>query len=402
MKRREFLATSAGVAGTFLPFIGRAQSKPCPPPELSVSGGTSAAASCLAGDAEADWIARTTGTGVVWYHDFRSVHEVNNFRWTSGYGTDPNSVGENPTKCRHISSDGITGGCLEIVHPPGADPASGYWWRPFSPIVAGSTTGNGRATSDPGAGGSLTAQAWNPQDRSQTASWSSSQYRQNQSKGVYGHASYAGPGYDGTDFYIQLRLKTDPRRWAEGNSGQGVGKILFLTLTSNSNTTQEIVTNQSSKFNMYSHVKGLSVPMGEQVNGSGAYGAQVNSQYGTCNLKNNPSGCWGHSGYARFSNGWDTILYHITPGRAGLLESRIEVYVASPGQTKYTKIWDQVFQEDAYDYGDNGWNALLLTVYSNVYQGYPITQEFFHRFGQVIFSKQMIACPNDPVQRGEV
>jgi hypothetical protein len=46
MKRREFLAKSATVAGAILPNLAIGQDVPCPPPSFSASGGTSASASC--------------------------------------------------------------------------------------------------------------------------------------------------------------------------------------------------------------------------------------------------------------------------------------------------------------------------------------------------------------------
>jgi hypothetical protein len=45
MKRRDLILASAGLAGTMIPALGRA-AQPCPPPQVSVSGGTSAATAC--------------------------------------------------------------------------------------------------------------------------------------------------------------------------------------------------------------------------------------------------------------------------------------------------------------------------------------------------------------------
>jgi hypothetical protein len=47
MKRRDFLVTSAGLAGGFLPQILRADGKPCPPVSLSVAQGASVTAPCI-------------------------------------------------------------------------------------------------------------------------------------------------------------------------------------------------------------------------------------------------------------------------------------------------------------------------------------------------------------------
>jgi len=45
MKRRDFVLASAGMAGAMVPGVGWA-AQPCPPPQVSVSGGTSATTSC--------------------------------------------------------------------------------------------------------------------------------------------------------------------------------------------------------------------------------------------------------------------------------------------------------------------------------------------------------------------
>jgi len=45
MKRRNFVMASAGMAGAVIPGLGRA-AEPCPPPQVSVSGGTSVSTSC--------------------------------------------------------------------------------------------------------------------------------------------------------------------------------------------------------------------------------------------------------------------------------------------------------------------------------------------------------------------
>jgi hypothetical protein len=45
MKRRDFILASAGVAGAMIPGLSRA-AQPCPPPQISLSGGTTATTSC--------------------------------------------------------------------------------------------------------------------------------------------------------------------------------------------------------------------------------------------------------------------------------------------------------------------------------------------------------------------
>jgi hypothetical protein len=113
---------------------------------------------------EQDWQNRINQPGVVWFHDFRSANEVNNFRWTPGYGSgnDPlSNSGAQAAGCRRITTDGITGACLEIERLAGTSEVS-YWWRPFAPIQGGTTTGNGRGAGqhDPGANGTISAKAY--------------------------------------------------------------------------------------------------------------------------------------------------------------------------------------------------------------------------------------------------
>jgi hypothetical protein len=48
MKRREFLSASTALAGSMLPVWARAQTSPCPPPSLGVSGGASVTTPCTA------------------------------------------------------------------------------------------------------------------------------------------------------------------------------------------------------------------------------------------------------------------------------------------------------------------------------------------------------------------
>lgn len=45
--RREFLVNSAGLIGAAVPLIGRSQTLPCPPPQVSIDGGNSAATTCV-------------------------------------------------------------------------------------------------------------------------------------------------------------------------------------------------------------------------------------------------------------------------------------------------------------------------------------------------------------------
>lgn len=207
--------------------------------------------------AEADWQLRISGPGVVWYHDFRSDAEVDAFRWGSdpddpgNSGNNPNDVVK-PNTIYRQTADGITGGgCLEAFRPAGGSDGSS-WWRPLSPMAS---PGNGKATDDPGANGTISVQTWAPtQGGDQTANWNIGYYMNPDYQG-----GFAGQ-FDGSEFYFQARVKIDPQR-IEGTNGNG-GKLFYITRTDQSLTSQEIVTEsaqQAGSLNYFSMYRSLAV-----------------------------------------------------------------------------------------------------------------------------------------------
>ena len=397
MKRRDFLLASSTLAASVVPLLVRAQT-PCPPSRVDVEGGTSSTTACNTGDAEADWQARTTGPGVVWFHDFRSVNEVNNFRWTPGYGSgnDPRAVGSSRANlCRHITTDGATGGgCLEIVRPAGTNDGS-VWWRPFSPIVGGTTTGNGRGAgqNDPGANGTISAKSYNPTDGGgQVAQWTGG--------GWYG-TSAAGPGgagqFDGSEYYLQARVKMDPNRITGGNQDTTVGKLFYFTRNDRSATDQEIVVYSGAPAggkNYLRMYRSVSPALDSDAPGISVHGNQPGTQYGTvgdgvCRLDNSGGrlvNCW-----AWPAGQWATVMWRIRNGTSGGGNTLVEVWVAAPGQKQFTKIWSQPGVDLPFDPDyPQGHNALICSIYHN---GENMPQQFYHRYDQIIFSKQFIPCP---------
>jgi hypothetical protein len=364
MKRREFILGATGSAGTLL-LGGANAARPCPP--VLAGGG---AVSCMTGDAEADWQSRIAGPGVVWFHDFRSDAEVDAFRWVGGVGNDPNDLGR-PNTVRRNTSDGITGACLEIFRPRGSSEGS-VWWRPFSAL----DTGSGKPESDPAANGTLAVSSWAPtQGGSQTANWQ---------PGYYGNSTYhaSHPGrFDGTDYYFQCRVKMDPRRTGEPDGG----KLFYFTRTDRSLTDQEIVTvsgqdGNVSGFNFFSMYRSGSPPLTSDNAGNEN---QVGNELGTCDWPGQIDACWSWSG------GWDTVLYHIVPGRNSNSDTVVEVWAAHPGETTYTKIWDQRNVNLPFDVIE-GHGALICSGYMN---GQNFGTDFYHRYCQLIFSKNFIPCP---------
>ena len=336
--------------------------------------------------AEADWLARSTGQGVVWAHDFRNQAEVDLFRWTSGHGggNDPQALGVRALRCFHQTADGIAGTngkCLEQIRPAGLIDSGGAWIRPFSAV-----NNNGRGFPDPAANGTVPVQVWAPTDGGdQTSTWGT--------KGVYGHSSFAGAGFDGTEFFLQMRVKMDPRRSTGGNETFEVGKLTFISHTAGSLTAQEIVTFSGATYlgagtqnNHRMYVAGS--PPIESLDSLARPGQQVGSNlanYGAsqfCDVSTQPGNCWAWSG------GFDTVMYNVVPGRPGVQETIVRVYAANEGQSSYTKIWDLVISLN-YDFS-NGYNALLTSTFNN---NSDMPQEFWHRYTQIILSKNFIPCP---------
>ena len=351
-----------------------------------------------ASSAAADWQSRISGPGVVWYHSFDNSSEVDRFLWSSGYsgGNDPLRNGVGAQFVTHQASGGADGGgFMRITYPVGstAGRGSSYWWRPFNAFT-GAT--NGKGSDDPGASGVHPAAAWNVTDGGSTVrTWTSTA----SNPAFFGPAASqaANPTkYYGTDFYIQMRVR---RAQTPGPPPDAppfsyiTGKSAWLNITLDTSTANEVVVygqsagedsvGQQPRHRMY-----------EGRNRSGGPGLGGNSETDTIS-NDDGVGDW------RYSGGWDTLLYHITPGTrdgTGANRTRLEVWAAHAGETSYTKIWDILYSA-AYETAANtlgspaydGWNALILAAYHN---GSAFTTESFNfDYDQVIFSKETIPCP---------
>lgn len=323
------------------------------------------------GNLDLDWQARISQPGVVWHHDFRLDSEIDAFRWTGGVGNDPNDVGR-PNTVRRITSDGITGGCLEIFRPAGSADGA-VWWRPFSPIVG---SGNGKGADDPGANGSISVESYAAtQGGGEIAGWQPGYYGNT----VY-HSSHPGR-FDGTEYYFQVRVKMDARRATELDGG----KLFYFTRTDQSLTSQEIVTqsgqdgNVSGRnfFNMY---RSGSPALSSDDPGSEN---QVGNESGTCDWPAQINACW------EWSNDWDTLLYRVRPGLHSNNDTLVQVYAAHPGESKYTRIWNQD-NVDLPFAEIEGHGAVIFSCYQN---GENFTTDVYHRYCQAIFSKDPIPAP---------
>ena len=396
MKRRDFLVTTATMAGAAIPGVGFGQSKPCPPPGMDMAGGTSTTTTCATPSVAADWTARISGEGVVWHHNFDTESEVNQFCWTgdSGGKNDPNRVGSGSEYVTHQASGGADGGgYMRLSYPVGSVPGRGrsYWWRPFNAFTG---AGNGRGQDDPGASGTIARVDFRPTNLgAQTYNWGNAS-----NPGWYMHATHQAqhPGkFQGSDFWLQVRVRRAQSPGAPPNSetySDITGKSVWFTTTNNSYTSQELVTHGQSRSNN-NDVVGVqsrhNIYVGQNFKNLGS--SQPNATVALANTTLN----W------RYSGGWDTLLYHVTPGTrggTGADRTRVEVWAAKAGETSYTKIWDvtytQSFTSGTTSVGAPhlpGWNALILAIYHN---GSAFTTTAFNfDYDQVIFSKQFIACP---------
>lgn len=365
--RRQFVRNSAGLlipgvaAGLILP-------RKAAGGVIGLSGGRYVPPSGLT--AAEDWTNRTSAPGVVWFHDFRNDAEVNNFRWTNNTGNDPNGTGAwgvyngNPTVYRNPSV-GITGGCLELLHPAGSY-GSSSWWRPLSPFNG---AGNGRGVADPADGGALTVRSWSPtQGGLETQNYGNSWYM---------HSSFSGSIYDGTEFWMQVRCRRDAARFFGANAGvQDIGKFMYWTICRRSLSDQELVVySGSDTFRVYGGWQ-IFDPL-DQEDGIGG-----TVQPGGVS----PEWVWATDG------SWDTIMFHIRPGRVGIDETLFEVYGAHAGETSYTLFWQQTFAMNNYDtdIAGRGYQALIASTYQN---GTSFPAAWREQWAQVIFSRQSIACP---------
>lgn len=348
-----------------------------------------------------DFINRRSDSSVVWWHGFENAAEVNQFRWTGGYngGNDPSGLGTDANFCSWVSSGGVDGGgFLRLTYPAGRSSNSCYWYRPFNAFT-GAT--NGKGTNDPGANGSITPIAWPASNGSNTTlRWTTDA----SNPAMYGHATdqAANPTkYQGNDYYFQVRVRRASLPGPppdNANFSNIVGKSVWPNITTSTSTAQEIVTYGEA----YSESSLSQQPrhrMYEGRNRSGGPGIGGTSETDTINNADG-IGDW------RYSGGWDTLLYHVTPGTqggTGTNRTRIEVWAqhdltlfpAEAGQ--YAKIWDVLYSA-AFDTGGNtsggvsynGWNALILAIYHN---GAVFSTSFNFDYDQVIFSKATIAAP---------
>jgi hypothetical protein len=461
--------------------------------------------------AEQDWIARSTGAGVVWAHDFRNPNELTNFLWLN---TDPRYSGVMPRR----TADGPTGYCLEYValgalttatfgtsattltiddatHWPTGDfyfyltdtagaggnnmfycPAGGRsgatlsgltyvssvagftpcaavrkswpagsvaghhveqtWNRPFPAFAS---PGNGKPADDVNNAG-VTLRTWSPlATTSSNAIYGYGWYGRAEYQATYstwqptngtGGANIGSPRvapWDGDEFYIQFRVKIDRRFWdnhlpldasTTNVDTTWAHKLLFIQSQStvpqqlvpflSNNNKYNIPTTRTAPFQWYTTQAGRQLTT--NLDGTGSYQPgsqwQATATYAASNLAAGSAWEW-------FDDEWVTVLIRVKPGlhwdrtgnpsATGVRNTVLEVKVARDGEA-YTTVFSQ--SDQAISYGSTndsqgeffnalpGYCAFIPTMYLNVDLGAtPPKKSYYHRFTQIIFSKQSIPAP---------
>jgi hypothetical protein len=421
--------------------------------------------------AEADWLLRSgqdpnnPQTGVVWAHDFREAGEFTAFynnlgqvsaSTSGGFGnggyltyTIPKGIPDGKHYIFYDSASGwlVTDGTAQTEPAPGVSTSDwtwitsttatvcrGAWQRPLAAFAAGT---NGKSTADPAANGTVT--------RRTLTSTSAQNYASFQ-QGYYGHADYhatqtnwpqfgggtvANP-WDGTDFYIQYRVKISASRFGSTSQSDpnyntqryAPGKLAILYTTYNTPSQAIVVQSRvydprfdqtTARFSMYAHSDQSSgnfhltyppfSPTNAAIQPGGDYDPPAS---GTC-LVSDPYAkqyCWEWP-----ADEWVTVLMHIIPGHynVGITEAQamagnatykdtgIQVWVARAGQTSYTTLFDVTGTTAAFPFwfGSDGihpygWNMFVPSGYMN---NAPSIAAFTQQFTQIIFSKSTIPCP---------
>lgn len=351
--------------------------KPCAPTLLDSQGNPIGSSVCAS--PEADWQARISGTGVVWYHDFRADAEVDNFRWAGGHGNDPNDV-TRPGQCVRNTSDGITGGgCLELIYPVGNTSAPG-WWRPFAPMSGAS---NGRGIDDPAANGTLELPPWDPTNPGENEGFRRAYYA---NPAYIGASGFSEDQFNGSELWLQFRIKVDPNRYQTGTPS--AGKLSFLATTQQTLNQEIVHQNMRDRRSLWYTNFGSSPDTGGSMGIDGGT-KQPGGDYASCGTPTATDGCW------LFDGGeWTTFLYHVVPGTDGDKNTLFEVFVARQNQTSYETLFTQFntinFSESEYGH-PKAYNSFQPSNYMN---NQSTSVAWYQRYDQVIFSHEFIPCPN--------
>lgn len=390
----------------------------------SVIGGITGTTPTAPGANElSDWTKRRSGPSVVWAHNFDAATEVNNFRNVPGVGISQNDPDGRVT---WVSTDGFAGGgCVQIAIPTGGT-ANHSWWRPMAALAAGS---NGKATPDPAANGAVRLNTgYDPTQASANYNFRKGYYAHPAVQSTYPFWPTAGitDVYDGTEFWLQMRVKIQGTRWSPGNPP---GKLLYIDITGMTGDQEIIVRSvnnpdsitgkaffQTNPLLMYTSFGGMPNSIIGPVQGSYTGSLEPGGPYeATCtysaNLAN-PGVCWEFP-----ADTWTTLLFHVIPGRDNSASSglplsswpfgdcTIEVWKCDAGESAYTKLfekfdlkWTYFSNPQSSGNGPTGqwhppaFNSIAPSGYMN---NVNAATGWYQRYTQLIFSKDWIPPPGE-------
>lgn len=388
---------------------------------------------------DADWLARSTGSGVVWAVDFgESPDALEKFILRSP-GTPANWVRLDPT-------GGVRGG-NGMYWYCGAGSSNGHKWpRPFSPFPASSGSW-GSLPADigytRGIGGNSGGVQW-PYSGEAPNATNYMRWRY----GLHGHSDYWSTtrewasstpwewvqksGSATRDFYLQLRTKLSPALFDINNQivnqhrgkhfyidlcGGGAGE--FVSFAPAEDTSGSYVSHRSR---FYTYFNGFDLEAMRNSN----Y-VQPGSPWAATCVANQAvaNNCW------QMPEGeWFTLLVHVIPGRqntnmaasqynpwlpypnATYRDTQIEVWAHKKGESGYTLIHRRLESSpganDAYawyysataesnyssSYGPLGFNEFEINMYMGSSNS-PSELAWDRWYDQIIFSHEFIPCPND-------
>lgn len=369
---------------------------------------TDAALGVSSGALEADWLYRVSQPGVIWGHNFATQDEVSAFAWAGGLGGDYDNWNQkNKDALVRVAGEGFSGGgCLRsTMYADDSNYNKPYWWRGFSPFSgagggvtgAGATDINGNSADDWGNGSSYNGTG-NP--------GSISANRQ----GNINHPSEDNANETlAREFYIQFRVRVGAEIDAPGFTGNPDGKLIYLSRTENSLTSQETIIGrpnpgQTTSLSMSGASGGETSPNGrfdwggDSAN-SGVSASNTEVKAGTIEQPitqpGNPD--WPTT-YSHQPGEWITLLVHHRPGQEndpgpGTSQDAVRrAWVVLPGETQYRKWWDyQQYSTDYFNTGAvKGYNA-FITTWSNSWSGG--SADVITDYDEIILSKDYIPEP---------
>ena len=353
---------------------------------------------------EADWQYRIGLPGVIWGHNFSTPDEVTAFTYVSGWGGEIDANADAIRRAGYLTldqSDGFSGsGCLRYTFPA-SDSDYAYWWRGFSPFS--------------GSGGGVTGAGATDVDGNTAVDWGNgSRYNGNSTPGnggyYYQQGNIAHVSNDNAnetlsrDAYIQFRLKIDPAFFDASFTGAGGGKLIYLSRTEASLTSQERILGRGTP--------GVA---------AGKYNISVGTGNGNLDYEGDDANATIPTGNDEVKNGtipefitqpgseiwptvrtlpddeWHTVMIHLRPGHENdglsgeFYDSVVRMWVQRPGETHFTKIWDY------WQYGTDfqatstvlGYNA-FITTWANSWAG---GTENWTKYDEIILSKDFIPAP---------